>query len=203
MNKVLVAGAVLTAALSSAYVMAANGERRANANKQLIEQGIRNGSITVPAAGGTCGAPTAFSAVPYNDTGTTVGATNIVGSLQSGCSNYTTVAGPDVVYSFVAGTGANLTFTVTPEDPDYDPAIYLLSTCATGTGASCINGSDAYYYGEAETFSVSTLAAGTTYYLHVDSFYSTTGGGAAYASGPYSLNVTGTLPVQLQSFEIN
>lgn len=155
--------------------------------------------------GGSCTspAPVQITSVPYSDTGTTVGKTDIISTLTAGCSDYATVAGPEAVYSFVAGAGANLTFTVTPDSStDYDTAIYLVKTCNSGTAAgSCIAGADAYYLpGEAESFSVSGLTNGTTYYLHVDSYYSST---STYGSGPYSLTVSGNLPVSLQDFSID
>jgi hypothetical protein len=158
----------------------------------------RNNVLTagnVPLQGGTCATPTTFTATPYNDTGTTTGGTNTVGTLPAGCEEYTTVAGPDLVYSFTAGTGANLTFTLTPNTAAYDPAIYLLGTC--GSGPSCITGSDAGLANAPETFSTAALTAGTTYFFYVDSFYTTAAG-----NGAYTLAITGTLPVELSKFEI-
>jgi hypothetical protein len=190
----LVLGACLTVA-SAAYAadeLPARGHGRKAALQQQI---LQNGGNSVM-AGGNCTTPTQFSSVPYSDSGTTVGATNIISSIPSGCSDYTTVAGPEAVYSFVAGNSANLTFTVEGFG-DYDTSIYLVSTCNSGT--TCIAGADSTYYG-AETFSVSSLTSGTTYYLHVDSFYSSA---SAYGSGDYTLDVTGTLPVSLQEFSID
>lgn len=159
---------------------------------------VTNG--VTPSNGGSCGTPTAFAASPYADSGNNTGATDIISTVPVTCSQYGTVDGPQVVYSFVPGASANLTFTVNPTDGNYDPAIYLVSTCADGN--SCVSGADNAYYGDPESFSVSTLTAGTTYYLHVDSYYAV---GSTYGSesGPYDLNVTGTLPVELQEFKID
>lgn len=166
--------------------------------------GVLPASVT---DGGSCASPPAIASLPYTDTGTTVGKTNIISTLTSGCSDYSTVDGPEAVYSFVAGAGANLTFTVTPDaSSDYDPAIYLVKTCNSGTAAgSCIAGADATYSpGDPETFSVSGLTSGTTYYLHVDSYWDSADPTyGTYAQGPFSLLVSGTLPVSLQEFSID
>lgn len=161
-----------------------------------VERGLRN--APEPAAGGSCVTPTAFTATPYPDTGTTIGAVDIISEVP--CTTWETVDGPQVVYSFVAGTGANLTFSLTPTGATWDPAIYLVSTC--NSAASCVAGADDTYAGETETFSVSSLTAGTTYYLHVDSYYPADDS-YGYGHGTYSLSVTGTLPVQLQEFQID
>ena len=193
---IVVAAAVGIALVGVAFDVSAKEGRKGR--KQALEA-INLASGHAPTNGGSCGTPTAFTSSPYADTGTTVGATNIIGTIPTGCSDYTTVAGPEVVYSFVPGTAANLTFNVANTDGTYDPSIYLVSTC--NVGATCIAGADYNYYGGTdETFSVSTLSAGTTYYLHVDSFYSAA---QSYNSGPFNLNVTGTFPVQLQEFSID
>lgn len=152
-------------------------------------------------AGGTCASPTAFTAVPFSDSGTTVGATDVISSVPSACSQWGTTAGPEAIYSFVAGAAANLTFSVTPGNGDYDAMAYIVSTC--NSAASCVVGADDGYAGAAETFTASALTAGTTYYLHIDSYYSASGAYPAYAAGPYTLSVSGTLPVSLQEFQID
>lgn len=162
-----------------------------------------NESLNSVTAGGTCASPASISAVPFNDSGTTVGATNVISSIATGCSDYTTVAGPEAIYSFVAGASASLTFNVVASGT-LDPSIYLVTSCASG--ATCVTGAD-YEYGPAtaETFTAAALTSGTTYYLHVDSYYGT--GDPApyntYSQGPYTLAVTGTLPVSLQEFKID
>ena len=185
--------AFATVAVHAADPLPARGEGRKAALEAAM---LANGGGNAIAAGGTCATPTAFTATPYNDTGTTVGATDVISALPGGCSNYTFVEGPEAIYSFVAGAAANLTFTVTANG-DYDTSIYLVSTC--NSGATCITGSDSTYYG-AETFTTSALTNGTTYYLHIDSYYPASD---PYGSGTYSLAVTGTLPVNLQEFSID
>lgn len=152
----------------------------------------------IPNAGGdTCASATVIAATPYADTGDTTGAGNDVSSIPPGCSNYTTVAGPDHIYVFTAGAGgASLSFSVTP-DATWDPSIYVLGTC--GTTASCLFGSDAGVLGDAETIATQSYAAGL-HAVYVDSFYAI---GDASADGPYTFNATGTLPVELMGISVD
>lgn len=144
----------------------------------------------------------------YTDTGTTIGANNTVTSVQAGCSNYTAVAGPDVIYRFalppVASRIPTCSITVTPTGgTGYDTAIYTLrnvgaNSCPAGIGnatTNCINGADVGLGNAAETITdaeMDAMPAGT-YYLFIDSFYS---GGSAGApnrhNGPYTLQFTCT-----------
>lgn len=172
-------------------------ERQANHKLIVDQQNLARGDA--PTNGGTCGTPTVFSNTPYTDSGDTTVGTDIISSLPSGCSDYMTVAGPEVIYSFVPGSAANMTFAVTSTST-LDPAIYLVSSCSTAS--TCITGADATGSGATETFTVSTLTAGTTYYLHVDSFYASTDS-YGYGAGTFNLDVTGTFPVQLQEFNID
>jgi len=155
----------------------------------------------VPEDGGdTCAAPTPIATVPFVDAGTTVGKTNTVGTLPLACNgNYTTVAGPDSIYSLTLGPGNNLTFLVTTTEANYDPSIYLLVTC--NDGATCALGADNCFARNTagnpcgavsdEEFTASGLPPGT-YYFYVDSFYSAA---SPLGAGPYSLSVTGTLGI--------
>ena len=137
----------------------------------------------------------------FADTGTTVGANNTVQSIQAGCSNYTTNAGPDVIYRFVlpdlASRIATCSITVTGSS-GYDTSIYNLSSsgaaCPAGTAVAatnCVNGADATLGNAAEVITdteMDLMPAGT-YYLFIDSFYSTQStGGIQRQNGPYTLN---------------
>ena len=154
----------------------------------------------------------------FNDSGTTIGANNTVTSITPiGCTEYTQVNGPDVVYTFTLGAvgtrGSPLTITVTPSS-NYDTSIYTLSTagggCPAGPSAAatnCINGSDAGGQDFAETITdteTDAMSAGT-YFLFVDSFYSApTTGGVPHHNGPYTLAMgTGPFPVELMEFEVD
>jgi hypothetical protein len=150
--------------------------------------------LSILAGGDLCSAPTAISTLPYNDTGTTVGATdNSTGSLPFSCGivgSGPSRPGPDVFYSFtILGPGNSLTFTVTTTSNTYDPGIYVLSVC--GNLTTCQGGADTNFDGEPESFTVSNLPAGT-YYFGVDSAYVHPDNSA---DGPYALSVTGSFGV--------
>lgn len=172
---------------------------------QTADKGTRNG--VAPSGelqildGGTCGTPTVISAVPYNDSGTTVGKTSTVNTVGtgSGCGTILhagQVGGPDTVYKFTVGPGNNLTFTVTPTGAGtiYDVDIYALSVC--GDGTTCVGGSDTGGDGQPETLVLSGLAPGS-YYLYIDSFYIVD---VNRRQGTYTLSVTGTLGSLPQNF---
>ena len=200
MNKKYVTQTMLLALAAFGVAVTSADVNAAHPKRMVLPAGSSSNGTD---AGGTCGTPTAFAATPFNDTGDTTGAANVISSIATGCSDYSTVAGPEAIYSFVAGTGASVTFNVAGTTT-LDPSIYLVTTC--NSGATCVTGAD-YNYGPgtAETFTASALTAGTTYYLHIDSYYGT--GDPApyntYSQGPYTLAVTGTLPVSLQEFTID
>ena len=149
----------------------------------------------------TCPGQMIPAGASYNDTGTTIGANNTVQSVQAGCSTYSTVAGPDMIYRFalpeLAARAPVCTITLTPTGgTNYDPAIYALSlaSCPAGTAnaaTNCVTGIDSGGANSAETISdarTDAMPAGT-YYLFVDSFYST----GALSSGAYTLAINCTL----------
>jgi hypothetical protein len=133
-----------------------------------------------------------FSSLPFNDTGTTIGAVSDINSLPVGASTYPTVDGPDVFYTFNVLRPGTLTFTVTPTG-GFDASIYLLR--GTAVGSSAFAGRDAGAANVVESFTTGELEVGT-YFFVVDSFYSD--GSAAFPNrmaGPYTLSVTGTAHV--------
>jgi len=181
------------------------------ATKADYRAGIMTPGAPAPKAGtDDCTSPTGVGAtLPYNDTGDTSAATSNVDSVPISCNGfYTTVPGPDHIYMFTVGTGNNLTLTTSTSDNDYDISTYAVSTC--GDGNTCVGGSDSCFAvntlgnpcgtDATEAFSLSGVAAGT-YYFYVDSFYSP-GNPDGRDSGPYTVDITGTLPVQLIEFEI-
>lgn len=131
-------------------------------------------------------------AAPYLDSGSTTGANNTVTSVQAGCSNYTTTAGPDHIYGFqLSARGPSAQISMTTTTGTYDPAIYILNgttgaMCPAGPAAAvtnCLQGADAGLAGAGETIStaeVNTLPLNTQLYLFIDSFYSTAAGNGNY-----------------------
>jgi hypothetical protein len=146
---------------------------------------IRPSAVT--AGGDTCATATPIPSLPFNDSGDTTGATDNI--RITGCAGIS-LEGPDHIYVFTVFAGNNLTFTLTTTDTEYDPAIYIRSACAQGTG-SCVARADVGFGGEAETITVSGLAPGT-YYFYIDSVYPA---GDVAGEGHYTLSVTGTLGV--------
>ncbi|MEM7482160.1 MAG: hypothetical protein AAF481_13370 [Acidobacteriota bacterium] len=179
------------------------------------KEDYRNGIVAgnQPTAGtDTCASPTVIPGVgggdTFNDGGTTVGNTDTVGTVPISCNgNYTTVAGPDEIYTFTTGPANNATFLVTTPDANYDPSIYVLTTCNDGT--SCVAGADNCFAANAggnpcgavsdETFGPVALAGNTQHFFYVDSFYAV---GGTRDDGPYNLAITGPLPVELIEFTI-
>lgn len=205
------------AAAWSTSAFAANGYYKTKADERAgrLTPGQPAQQPDAPTVGGdNCNAAVPMNpgvGLTFNDTGTTVGANNTVTSVQAGCSNYTTNAGPDVIYTFslgpLASRGTPLTIGLTTSTPTYDPSIYTLSTagvgCPAGTAnavTNCVNGADAGLAGDPETITdaeTDAMAAGT-YFLFVDSFYATAAGSGAYA---LAFGV-GPLPVELIDFKL-
>ena len=172
----------------------------------------------VPDAGGEgCATATPITALPFTDSDDTTGHASDVSLLPDGCSSYQIVGGPDLVYSFTVTAGNSVAFTVTPTNANYDPAIYVLGTCSDAT--TCVIGADACVRsgvasqppgcvdGTAdEDLPAQTYAVGT-HAVFVDSFYAagascSAQGGVQCGAGPYTLTVTGSLPVHLERFEV-
>jgi hypothetical protein len=142
-----------------------------------------------------------IAGVPYSTTGDTTGGVDTVNFVPNFCAARGDVDGPERIYRFVAQEGANVTFTVTPQNDQFDVAIYLIDSLKGGE--YCLIGADDNGPGGAETFSFSDrFRPGITYYLYVDSFYDADANPAA-AQGPYRLELTGSLPVELQGFVVD
>lgn len=141
-------------------------------------------------AGGSDDCPgLAIVALPYNDSGTTLGGNNTNNAVPASCNgSYTQTAGPDKIYSITVGAGNSVTFSVDPTGANWDPSIYLLSTCTDGNTCSAGWGDDNGGSNVTEVVGPLTLPAGT-YYFYVDSFYAT----GALSAGTYDLSVTGNL----------
>ena len=149
---------------------------------------------------------------PFTDTGDTTGATSTIDTIPSACNgNYSTVAGPDHLYTFIDGQpgqiGSIWGFQVTTTDDDYDLSIYILSAC--GDGKTCVIGADDCLARSAidnpcgpvsdeEIIPVSFVSPGA-YFFVVDSFYAP-GNPDGRDSGPYTLSVIGPCPVELLKF---
>ena len=157
--------------------------------------------LAVASAGALAGTPAVeIGAVPFTAKGDTTGGANAINLVPDFCSARTTVDGPEAVFTFTPQAGANLTFTVTPLNADYDPAIYV--TFAPAAADACLWGADANGPGQPETFTVSDrLTPGTVHYFYVDSFFNATTN-PLNAQGPFRIDVSGNLPVELLGFDV-
>lgn len=155
----------------------------------LVDAANEPRALAVAAGGDTCATATPIATLPFNDTGNTSTANNNTVFLSNTCSGggEITREGPDLIYSITVGAGNSLTFTLTPTTPSYDPVIYILGTC--GTGSSCTNIRDTGNKGQVETLGPITLAPGT-HYLYIDSAFPPEDEAGA---GAYTLSVTGNL----------
>jgi hypothetical protein len=145
--------------------------------------------------------PVEITAVPFTANGDTTGGANAIDFVPDFCSVRTTVDGPEAVYTFTPRAGANLTITVTPLNADYDPAVYV--TFAPAAADACLWGADANGPGAAESFPINDrLTPDTVHYIYVDSFFDAATN-PTNAQGPFRIDVTGTLPVALETFIVD
>jgi hypothetical protein len=94
-------------------------------------------SLALACANVSAGTPaTDIGSVPFTATGDTTGGSNAINSVPDFCSPRLTVDGPEAVFTFTPQAGANLTFTVTPLNAEYDPAIYV--TFAPAAAEACL-----------------------------------------------------------------
>jgi FG-GAP-like repeat len=177
--------------------------RRFNLVDVLAGGGDNCPGVAIPAG-------TYTTASPFTDTGTTIGANDTVTQIQAGCSDYSQVAGPDLIYSFkISALGASPQIQLTPSNGSYDPAIYILDgstglACPAGVGNSvtnCLTGHDAGFAGQPETLSsaaISALPLNTQLYLFIDSFYVSVAASGAYTLTLKDITVAGATPANVQ-----
>ncbi len=159
----------------------------------------------------TCTAPTQIvGTFPYNDTGTTVGATDNydlpadttnptcaapvgwalgtgpAGSLPRGAIYTGTGTAPDVAYSLTTDKTCSLQAVMDPTEAQDLTLIVYLAQCTSSLN-DCVVISDKGTGGAAETVQWEA-ALGATYYILVDGY--STGATPPGPSGPYTLEIT-------------
>ncbi len=139
-------------------------------------------------AGGSCA--TAITLTPQE--GLVVDTTGGTGWINS----YGPLASPsnDVIYTFTSGAEAP-TGSITATASTYPFAIYVLNTCAAGAGQTPILSTATI----GTPIPLNTLAPNTQYWVAITG----TAAGGAGANGSVTLTVLPTLPVTLQSFQID
>ena len=197
MRSAIVIGSVLAFAMSAALPAAAANR----SDSGFVFHGSPMPEPTIEGGGNGCPPGVVIASLPFADPGTTCDNTNTI-------TNYSSAAclanlnfpypGPNAIYQVTLAAGNNVAFSADLTGSTGDLALFLLTTC--GNGASCVDTSqDAIGAGVGpEDIAAASYAAGT-YFVYVDSYYGT--GGAS--CGTYTLNVTGSLPVELQSFSID
>lgn len=166
------------------------------------------------AGGDTCTSATAIGALPYNDTGTTVGMADnydlpvaITAPTVTGCPSCNATGGgpaeaaprggvflgsgtgPDVAYSITFSSSNNsIDVTLTPTGSE-DLALIVYTDVCSNSLSDAIVVDDDSADGEAEHVVITNMPAGT-YNIVVDAY--STGGTPPGPSGPYSIEVTGS-----------
>ncbi len=142
-----------------------------------------------------------ITTLPYSDSGTTCGATNDLNIYGGTCAAALPFPypGPDVIYAFATTAGNNVTISASLTGSTGDLALFVIdTTCATA--ANCNHQSqDAIGVGAGpENIAAASYSDGN-HYIYVDSYYAAPNPANC---GTYTLNVSGNLPIALDSFSI-
>lgn len=143
----------------------------------------------------TCAAPIAIQSDNNNGAyapggATTCGAANAIGVLPGGIAS----PQPDIIHSFVA-QGANATITLNTAGGALEPGLVIMDGCDDTANLLAVADGAA---GSEVNVSATGLTDGQTYFLVV------TGrpGSPDDNCGPYTGTITGTLPVTVQTFDV-
>lgn len=153
-------------------------------------------------AGGTCPTPPIIASLPFTDSGDTCTSTNAITNYGGTCAANLPFPypGPEVVYEINLAAGNNVAFSADLTGSAGDLALFLVGGPCGDTTNCVANSSDRIGAGIGpEVIDAASYPPGT-YYLYVDSYYAV---GNAESCGTYTLNISGTLPVQLQRFGID
>ncbi len=157
---------------------------------------------------GPCTTVGTINALPFNDntvdscTGVAAITDYTSGNCNPPLSGY---PGPEVAYEITVGAGnSGITMTLNPAAADL--GIFLVDTC--GVGTSCVAFNDAIGGGVASDIGqglpggadmIPNPLTPASYFVYIDSYYAAGG----LHCGGFTLDITGTLPVELLSFEID
>ena len=181
MRKVLVLALVLgLVGVAAAYDL--GNQAPVKTGRQSYPENIPNPELQ---GGDTIASATVIPAMPYNDSGTTVGYTN---DYDEVCP-YTNSTSPDVVYKYVAGSTVYVDIDLCGSG--YDTKLYVYDA-----GMALIACNDDFYFGAPCGTYVSKVEnvpfnAGGTYYIVVDGYGSASGDyvlAVIAASGPCVLD---------------
>lgn len=146
--------------------------------------GVFSIALNTPPPGDTCGNALPVTALPFADSGNTNGATNDYGYSTGSCPPETGGWGSgsnDIVYSFNPAVTGSYTIAV---DGALDSTVYVVTNCAD-VDNSCVAGDEHCFSGGGCAETVTTnLTAGTTYYIVVDGY-----GTSSNVAGPYTIDI--------------
>ena len=125
----------------------------------------------------TCASATAITSLPFTASDYTSCGTDDYDPTDAGCTGFEE-PGPDVVYSYTPTEDQTL---IVKLNSVFDSSVYIVTDCADVV-STCLAGSDDYYGGNEESFTVD-VTSGTTYYIIVDSW-------DTYDAGDFSLEVS-------------
>jgi len=164
------ASMVIAVVLGSAWIAFA-GDLTANVMPAgSLAAGV--GSGHVPQGGGdTCASATVIPALPYHDSGSTVGSAND----YSSCSG----SGPDVVYAFTPASSLSVDVSLCQSSSGFDTVLGVFAGSCAGSQYGCDDDGCADY--GASILRGVPLSAGTTYYFVV--------GGWGGDSGDYVIDI--------------
>jgi hypothetical protein len=146
-----------------------------------------------------CPPSVTIAPLPFNDTGDTCnGFTNTVTSYTGTCTLPFPYGGEDQVYALNLGGGNLIDLSMDLTGSLGDLVLFIIGTC--GDGTSCIaNSQDAIGPGAGPEVIDAFSAAPGNYFLYVDSYYNA---GTPGSCGTFTLDVTGTLPAELITFDV-
>ncbi len=143
------------------------------------------GHCVISITGDVCPTPfvVAPGSLPYAGAGDTSDAMNDYSFASSVCPGVTYACGggsKDEVFRFMPTASGTYTITV---DPTFDSVLYVVTNCTSITSLTCLGAEDAV--GSAPEVLSLGLTAGTTYYIIVDGYTT-----SSDLSGPYTITLT-------------
>ncbi|MDX2091305.1 MAG: hypothetical protein SFX73_25830 [Kofleriaceae bacterium] len=143
------------------------------------------GICVTPPTNDTCETATALTIGGAAITGNTGGATgNYNAGLETATCTGFSQAGGDVAYSVALTANQAITVTVSAVSARFDPSVAIVgpgaASVCNANPIACLKGADAGVGGAGETFTYTAATAGT-YYIIVDAFDTTQGGGFSIA----------------------
>jgi len=164
-------GVIVIAAAAMVVAGVGSMSTSATAPAKIAGPGSGN-SAPLPMAGGeTCATATVIGSLPYVDSGSTA---NAVNDYDEACP-YPDGTSPDVVYSFTPASNMSVSISLcTPgTNTNYDTKLYVYQGSCPGTVTGCNDDSctsPLYTSPFVSELSGLALTAGTTYYIVVDGY---------------------------------